>query len=183
MQTGFTRGMGARQSCDEEAKRVKGVQQDLAAQRMDALQQEVTRLRRQLSIERAINREPRRCGRAEALEIIMRLDPSVAVSLLTTALPGSRDHGAGIGSRGWNRAALESVLGVSPDNPIQDAAALMDQVINEATENLSEARVRIAALQRSMEVMLESSKDAAPGPGVSLQSAQAIQLDIGGNIG
>lgn len=183
MQTESTQGMGAHKFGEEEARRVKDVQQGLVAQRLDTLSQEVARLRRQLAIERAISREPRRCGRAEALEIIMRMDPAVAVALLTTRLPGTPANEGGIEARGWNRHALESVLGVTPDNPIQDAAALMDQVIDEATTNLSEARVRIAALQRSMEVMLENSMDGDLGTSLQLQPAHLGQLEKGRRIG
>lgn len=136
-----------------ETGRVRAVHGDLAARRVAELELEVARLREQLAIERDISSAPRRAGRAEALEIIARIDPEVLIERMTEL-----KHD-GSGRRLWKRAAMESVLGVSPGNAVQSLTKRMEDVVLDASASLNLAQANLAALERTIQVILATDQD------------------------
>lgn len=150
------RGLESRLSTstpEGETSRVRVVHGDLAARRIVELDLEVARLREQLAIEREISSAPRRAGRAEALEIFARIDPEVLIERMTEL---KQD---GSGRRHWKRAAMESVLGVSPGNAVQSLTKRMEDVVIDASASLNLAQANLAALERTIQVILSADAE------------------------
>lgn len=138
-----------------ESGRVRAVHSDLSARRNAELEAELARVRAQLAIEREISAAPRRAGRAEVLEIIARIDPEVLIERMTEL------KSDGSGRRMWKRSAMESVLGVTPGNAVQSLTKLMEDVVNDAGASLNLAQANLAALERTLQVVLAAN---APRP-------------------
>lgn len=144
-----------------EAARVATVRSSIQHDRIETLEREVRLMRAVVAQMRRATADARAAGRAEAVEILHRLDPMRLVASHAQEFegPGGVEHK-------WSKEGLATLLGVGTDNPITRVLESLESGYWDSAARLLDANLRIRDLQRQLELAH------APSQSLGNQAAQ-----------
>lgn len=136
-----------------EAARVATVRSSIQHDRIESMEREARIMRSIIAQLRRTTADAREAGRAEAVEILSRLDPTRLIALHVHESEGPN----GI-ERQFSREGLANLLGVSADNPVSRVLESLETGYWDCASRLMDANLRIRDLQRQLDLAQSQAK-------------------------